>query len=140
MHRAVSWTAQLRYDVVHLVCFFLLLGCSPVNRWWTNDTLPLSTILMLILNRLDNKTGFIMDFISAPVISGFCSAAAVTVILSQFKTILGLSFRGSTFTKVLPGIFKYWRSIRVWDAVLGFAFIAFLMLLKVGEYFPDFLD
>ncbi|KAI9564136.1 hypothetical protein GHT06_007874 [Daphnia sinensis] len=74
--------------------------------------------------------GFIMDFISAPVISGFCSAAAVTVILSQFKTILGLSFRGSTFTKVLPGIFKYWRSIRVWDAVLGFVFIAFLMLLK----------
>ena len=74
-----------------------------------------------------------MDFISAPVISGFCTAAAVTVILSQFKTILGLTFRGSTFTKVLPGIFKYWRSIRVWDAVLGFAFIAFLLFLKVRE-------
>ena len=83
-----------------------------------------------------------MDFISAPVISGFCTAAAVTVILSQFKTILGLTFRGSTFTKVLPGIFKYWRTIRVWDAVLGFAFIAFLLLLKVSglKRFPFWIN
>jgi sodium-independent sulfate anion transporter 11 len=97
---------------------------------------PLSSstsVLISVTYRLKKKkkTGFIMDFISAPVISGFCTAAAVTVILSQFKTILGLTFRGSTFTKVLPGIFQHWRAIRVWDAALGFAFIAFLLLLKV---------
>lgn len=79
-----------------------------------------------------------MDFISAPVISGFCSAAAVTVIVAQFKTILGLTFRGSAFTKVFPGIFKHWRSIRIWDALLGFFFVALLMLLKVIAYIEYF--
>ena len=81
--------------------------------------------------RVISKIGFLLDFISAPVISGFCSAAAVTVILSQLKSILGLSFRGSSFIDVLPGFFNHWRSISVWDSTLGLTFIIFLVLLKV---------
>lgn len=72
-----------------------------------------------------------MDFISGPVISGFCSAAAATVIFSQLKTILGLKFPGSSFVKVFPGIFANWRNISLWDTVLGFAFILLLLILKV---------
>lgn len=75
--------------------------------------------------------GFLMDFISGPVISGFCSAAATTVILSQLKTICGLKFPGSTVDRVLPGFFTHWREVRVWDTLLGFGFIIFLILLKV---------
>lgn len=75
--------------------------------------------------------GFLMDFISGPVISGFCSAAAVSVIVSQIKTILGLKFRGSSFIKAFPGIFQNYQSIRLWDAVLGISFIIFLIVMKV---------
>lgn len=115
---------------IHLIILMRRMVHVLTEQW------PLSSstgVLISVTYRLKKKkkTGFIMDFISAPVISGFCTAAAVTVILSQFKTILGLTFRGSTFTKVLPGIFQHWRAIRVWDAALGFAFIAFLLLLKV---------
>ncbi|XP_046455001.1 sodium-independent sulfate anion transporter-like isoform X2 [Daphnia pulex] len=74
--------------------------------------------------------GWIMDFISGPVISGFCSAAAVTVIVAQFKTLLGLKFPGSSFAKVFPGIFANWMDISLWDTVLGFSFILLLLLLK----------
>ena len=84
--------------------------------------------------------GFVMDFISAPVISGFCSAAAVTVIFAQFKTFLGMTFRGSSFAKVLPGLFKHWRSVRIWDTVLGFSFIIILMLLKVIPIWKEGLN
>lgn len=76
--------------------------------------------------------GFLMEFISGPVISGFVSAAATITILSQLKTILGLKFRGSAFTQVVPGIFTHWRSIRPWDTILGLSFILFLQLLKVS--------
>lgn len=72
-----------------------------------------------------------MEFISGPVISGFCSAAAVTVITAQFKTLLGLKFPGSSFAKVFSGIFTNWKDISLWDTVLGFSFIFFLLLLKV---------
>lgn len=74
--------------------------------------------------------GWIMEFISGPVISGFCSAAAVTVITAQFKTLLGLKFPGSSFAKVFSGIFTNWKDISLWDTVLGFSFIFFLLLLK----------
>lgn len=76
-------------------------------------------------------SGFVMDFISGPVIFGFCSAAATTVIFSQIKILLGLKFRGSAFVTVISGIFTNWQAIRLWDAGLGLAFIVLLLLLKV---------
>ena len=75
--------------------------------------------------------GFLMEFISGPVISGFCSAAAVTVIIAQLKPLLGLKFDGSSFTKVCQGVYWHWREVRLWDTVLGCCFIVFLLLLKV---------
>ena len=72
-----------------------------------------------------------MDFISGPVISGFCSAAAVTVVFSQLKTVLGLTFKGSSFIKVLPSLFTNYQDIKLWDSLLGFSFIIILILLKV---------
>ena len=75
--------------------------------------------------------GFLMDFISGPVITAFAAAAATTVILSQFKVLLGLTFKGSNFLQVVPGIFINWRDIKPWDAILGLSFITFIELLKV---------
>ena len=75
--------------------------------------------------------GFIMDFISGPVIYGFCSAAATTVMFSQIKILLGLKFRGSAFSTVISGIFTNWQAIRIWDAGLGIVFIVVLISLKV---------
>jgi len=74
--------------------------------------------------------GFLMEFISGPVISGFCSAAAVTVIVAQLKTLLGLKFPGSSFTKVCQGVYLNWRDIQLWDSVLGGCFLIFLFFLK----------
>lgn len=41
------------------------------------------------------RMGFLVNFLSKPVISGFTSAAAVIIILSQLKHILGISVAGS---------------------------------------------
>ncbi|EFX77094.1 hypothetical protein DAPPUDRAFT_321675 [Daphnia pulex] len=84
--------------------------------------------------------GFVMDFISGPVIFGFCSAAATTVIFSQIKILLGLKFRGSAFLTVISGIFTNWQAIRLWDAGLGLAFIVLLLLLTRVEKFLWFIS
>jgi len=75
--------------------------------------------------------GFLMDFVSGPVISGFVSAAAVTVIVAQVKGILGLKFTGSVFVQVFPGLFTHYQDICLWDTVLGISCIVFLIILKV---------
>lgn len=76
-----------------------------------------------------------MEFISGPVISGFCSAAATTVIASQTKAVLGQNFSGSSFAVALPGIFTHWADVRLWDTVLGCSSILILLALKVISRF-----
>ncbi len=75
--------------------------------------------------------GFLMNFFSGPVISGFSFAAATTIILVQIKGLLGLKFPGSAFSQVFPGLFTHCQDIRLWDTVLGISCIVFLIILKV---------
>ncbi len=50
--------------------------------------------IQLLLGTL--KMGFIVNYLSKPVISGFTSAAAVIIGVSQFKHLFGLSVEGSS--------------------------------------------
>jgi len=90
-----------------------------------------TTEIKICINLNLFSLGWMMDFISGPVISAFCSAAAIITITSQIKTLLGLTFRGSSFAKVMPGIFEHWREIRPFDTLLGLACVLLLLFLKV---------
>ena len=48
-------------------------------------------------------SGFLVDFVSSPVISGFTSAASVTITVSQIKNLLGMTV---TRKSHLPAILK----------------------------------
>ena len=48
----------------------------------------ISGLLILLCGLL--RLGFLIDFISVPVIAGFTSAAAITIASSQVKSLLGL--------------------------------------------------
>ncbi|GFQ82608.1 sodium-independent sulfate anion transporter [Trichonephila clavata] len=52
--------------------------------------------------------GFLMDFISAPVLSGFTSAAAIITAIMQLKGILGLKFESRGF---LNTVYEFFRNI-----------------------------
>ncbi|XP_061232977.1 sodium-independent sulfate anion transporter [Neopsephotus bourkii] len=70
--------------------------------------------------------GFLLDFISCPVIKGFTSAASITISFNQIKNILGL--RGIPRQFFLQ-VFETLRRIgetRAGDAVLGLACLAVL--------------
>ncbi|KAM8992369.1 sodium-independent sulfate anion transporter isoform 2-T2 [Ara ararauna] len=74
--------------------------------------------------------GFLLDFISCPVIKGFTSAAAITISFNQIKNILGL--RGIPRQFFLQ-VFETLRRIgetRAGDAVLGLACLAVLAGLR----------
>ena len=93
-----------------------------------------------------------VDFISAPVISGFCSAAALTgkikiskissenlielyiinviVASTQAKSLFGLKFEGSSFIEIWTGVFTHLDKIRAADAGLGVGAIVVLLLMR----------
>jgi sodium-independent sulfate anion transporter 11 len=76
-----------------------------------------------------------VDFISAPVISGFCSAAALTVASTQVKGLFGLKFSGSSFVEIWTGFFTNLSKINPWDAGLGCSSIVILLFMRVRIYF-----
>ncbi|MBS1793506.1 MAG: sulfate permease [Acidobacteria bacterium] len=80
------------------------------------------------------RIGFIVNFISHPVFSGFMSAAAVIIVASQLKTVLGLSLPYSEKLFVtLPGVYRQLYNTNYYTFALGAGGVAFLL------FFPTLL-
>ncbi|KAL1517830.1 hypothetical protein ABEB36_001546 [Hypothenemus hampei] len=85
------------------------------------------SILMAGILRL----GFLVDFFSFPVASGFTTAAAISIATSQLRQLFGI-------TGTSPdGFIDEWKSfigdigkVRMWDSLLGCASVLFLIGLR----------
>ncbi|XP_062557908.1 sodium-independent sulfate anion transporter-like [Armigeres subalbatus] len=91
----------------------------------------LSGCISLLLGMLN--FGFLVQFISMPVITGFITAAAITIISSQMKSLMGISSPGKS-----SGFIDSWENVvenasqtRLWDAVLGFSSLAILVCITL---------
>ncbi|XP_030064462.1 sodium-independent sulfate anion transporter isoform X2 [Microcaecilia unicolor] len=74
--------------------------------------------------------GFLLDFISYPVIKGFTLAASVTIGFSQIKNLLGLHNIPQQFFLQVYQTFRRIGETRAGDATLGVLSIAALLVLK----------
>ncbi|XP_053423839.1 sodium-independent sulfate anion transporter isoform X2 [Nycticebus coucang] len=86
--------------------------------------------------------GFLLDFISFPVIKGFTSAAAVTIGFGQIKNLLGLQNIPRQFFLQVYHTFLSIGETRVGDAVLGLVCMVLLLVLKLmrDHVPPVYLD
>ncbi|XP_011496529.1 PREDICTED: sodium-independent sulfate anion transporter [Ceratosolen solmsi marchali] len=74
--------------------------------------------------------GFLIDFVSGPVSSGFTSAVALIIVTSQIKDILGIPAKGSTFLQMWRSIGEHVHNASMYDAALGVSCIGLLLLLR----------
>ncbi|XP_066560681.1 sodium-independent sulfate anion transporter isoform X2 [Amia ocellicauda] len=77
------------------------------------------------------QLGFLLDFISFPVIKGFTCAAAITIGFGQVKNILGLQHIPQQFFLQVYYTFHNICQTRVGDLVLGGVSLVLLVLLKL---------
>uniref|UniRef100_A0A2K6Q675 Sodium-independent sulfate anion transporter n=1 Tax=Rhinopithecus roxellana TaxID=61622 RepID=A0A2K6Q675_RHIRO len=75
--------------------------------------------------------GFLLDFISCPVINGFTSAATVTIGFGQIKNLLGLQNIPRQFFLQVYHTFLRIPETRVGDAILGLVCMLLLLVLKL---------
>ncbi|KAJ5908372.1 hypothetical protein N7495_001054 [Penicillium taxi] len=76
------------------------------------------------------RLGFLLDFIPLPVLSGYISAAAITIVLQQLKGLFGEGKKGSGTAGVIREFFvrlpyTNWRAF-----LIGASGIAFLLALQ----------
>lgn len=91
----------------------------------------LTGVIELIMGFL--QLGFILDFVSGPVSSGFTSAVSLIIFSSQVKDIFGITASGNTFVEMWSSIFKDIHNIRVGDTVMGVICIIVLLLMRVSK-------
>ena len=87
------------------------------------------------------RMGFLVNFLSRPVISGFTSAAAIIIGLSQLKHLLGIEIQGSNKVHILLENTYMMLSGTNWIALgMGVAAIVVLKSLKkINARFPGAL-
>lgn len=81
------------------------------------------------------QLGFLVEFVSLPVVSGFTSAAAITIASSQIKGLLGLKFNAETFISTWKGVFDNIGSTKLEDTLLGLSCCIMLIGMKALKDF-----
>uniref|UniRef100_A0A1B0GE20 Uncharacterized protein n=1 Tax=Glossina morsitans morsitans TaxID=37546 RepID=A0A1B0GE20_GLOMM len=74
--------------------------------------------------------GFLINFVSGPVSSGFTSAVSLIILTSQIKNILGITARGATFVEIWTQIFNNIGEARSADTILGITCIVILLIMR----------
>ena len=96
-------------------------------------------IIQIVLGLL--RGGFLINFLSKPVISGFTSAAALTIAISQVKHLLGMDIdRSSRFYEEFWQLVTHVEEIHLMTAMIGIGSLCFIAMAKrIKKSFPNAL-
>ncbi|CAK9801330.1 Sodium-independent sulfate anion transporter [Anthophora plagiata] len=76
------------------------------------------------------RLGFLVEFVSIPVVSGFTSAASLIIACSQIKSLLGLRIHGESFVEIWKELANNIHRTRIPDLILSCCCILILLTLK----------
>ena len=90
----------------------------------------LSGAMLLAMGLL--RLGFLANFLSHPVISGFITASALLITAGQLKVLLGVQVEGQNFGELAWGLVRQAANIHLVTATLGVLTVAFLFWARRG--------
>ncbi len=88
----------------------------------------LSGLFLLLLGVL--RLGFLANFLSHPVISGFITASGLIIAASQLKHILGVPASGHNLLEVVASLASVADETHLWTLVIGAGSVAFLFWVR----------
>ena len=92
--------------------------------------LALMSGLMLIAMGLF-KLGFVANFLSHPVISGFITASGLLIAAGQLKHLLGIQAAGHTLPEIARGVLTNLNAINLPTLVIGLGVLGFLYFVRL---------
>lgn len=127
---------QLAVGPVAIVSLMTAAGVGAIANGDMTTYIALAVLLALMVGVIQlgmgiAKFGFLVTFLSHPVISGFTSAAALIIGFSQLKHLLGLDLpRSHHIHEIILNALGQWNDTHVITLVIGMLSIAVLLLLK----------
>ena len=127
---------QLAVGPVAMVALLISSGVGAIAPIGSDEFIGLAILLALMVGILQFslgifRLGFLVNFLSHPVISGFTSAAALIIGLSQLKHLLGIDIPRSNYIhKIILDAAQNIGSTHVPTLILGISAIAVILFLK----------
>jgi SulP family sulfate permease len=90
----------------------------------------LSGVMLVVMGLL--RLGFLANFLSHPVISGFISASGLIIALSQFKHLLGVQASGHTLIELVGALAAKLDQINTPTLIIGVLATGFLFWVRKG--------
>ncbi len=90
----------------------------------------LSGAMLLVMGLL--RLGFLANFLSHPVISGFISASGLLIAASQLKTLMGVKAEGHNFFELVQSLLAQIPHTHTLTLALGVAATLFLFWVRKG--------
>ena len=90
----------------------------------------LGGLLMMTLGFLN--MGFVANFLSHSVVSGFITASGILIAVSQLKHLFGIPLYGDSLPELLSGVTAQWDSVHLTTLLLGSAVLTFLAFCRSG--------
>ncbi len=89
-----------------------------------------SGLLLLAMGLL--RLGFLANFLSHPVVSGFITASGLQIAASQFAPVLGIHAEGETFLELVVPLARNLPHTNPYTAVIGLGSLGFLFWARGG--------
>ena len=126
---------QLAVGPVAMDSLIVVSGVATLAEIGTEHFIEFAILLAFIMGVLQVlfgffKLGFLVNFLSRPVISGFTSAAALIIALSQLKHLLGFNIQQSKIHSILYEAFIHLRDTNLITLAIGIISIAVLVFFK----------
>lgn len=135
IYALLGTSRQLAVGPVAMVSLLIASGVGAIAAMGSESFIALAILLALMVGIIQLllgvfKLGFLVNFLSHPVIAGFTTAAALIIGISQLKHLLGLDIPRGKVHETLLHVFQNFDAINIPTVAIGLGAIAMIITAK----------
>ncbi|WP_349663282.1 solute carrier family 26 protein [Cellulophaga lytica] len=146
MYVFLGTSRQLAVGPVAMDSLLVAAGLGALSLATTQDYIAMAIVLGFMVGATQFllglfRMGFLVNFMSKPVISGFTSGAAIIIMFSQLKHLLGANIEGSSkFVTLIKNVFAKVAETNMYDFAIGMVGILIIVVVKkINKKIPSIL-
>ncbi len=146
MYAVFGSSRQVSVGPVAMDSLIVATGVSTLALVSSDSYIEIAILLALVVGAIQLlmglfKLGFIVNFLSKPVISGFTSAVALIIGFNQFRNLLGVDFiRSNQIQYVVEDVWNNISLLNIYTTIFGVISVAIILIIKsVSKKIPSSL-
>jgi len=146
MYAIFGSSRQVAIGPVAMDSLIVATGVSTLALTGSDSYIAITILLALIVGIVQFlmgvlRLGFVVNFLSKPVITGFASAVALTIGLNQFRNLFGIDFiQSDQVQHLLVDFWDKYMEINTHTAIIGLvSVVVILFFRRINKKIPNAL-